>query len=287
MFDLHIHSRHSDGTLSVPEIAAIIKKKGLAHCSLVDHNTVAGIRELEACLAGSGTIVIPGTELTAKDNEDEVHLLAYDFDLDVVARMLHERDEIVRRQKIEEVKAAIPLFQKEGFTMTDGLAPVEKKPASLTTALDICAHRENQELFRKRHGKELTPEDFFWVYQAPNKSCAVKRAGVTIAWVVEQFHTVARDLIIAHPFVSVSVVVKPLTVARLHDLLKRGVTGIEVYHNQTTIEQIQLLKKIVREHGLSYTGGSDFHGKPADTPIGQYGAETVIPSFRLSRHRGD
>ena len=171
--------------------------------------------------------------------------------------------------------------------MTDGLAPTEKKPASLTTALDICSHRENQALFRKRHGKELTPEDFYWAYQAPNKSCAVKRAGVTIEWVVEKFHAVARDLIIAHPFVSVSVVVKPLDEARIHGLLKRGVTGIEVYHNQTTCEQIQRLKKIVQERGLSYTGGSDAHGKPTDTPIGQYGSDTVIPNFRLSRHRSD
>ena len=103
-FDLHFHSSYSDGKLSVPELAAIVKRKKLEYCALADHNTVNGINELIKCLDGSGIKVIPATELTAKHNDNEVHILAYDFDIDVVAEILKERNTIVRRKKIEEMK---------------------------------------------------------------------------------------------------------------------------------------------------------------------------------------
>ena len=280
-FDLHFHSTYSDGKLSVPELAAIIKHEKLKFCALVDHNSIDGIRELETCLDGSGVKVIAGIELTAKYNEDEVHILAYDFDIDEVAEIVRERNDFVRHQKIEEMKRAIHLSHKEGFEITDGLIPSEKQPVSLTIALDICANRFNQDLFLKRHAKLLVPEEVYYEYQSPGKSCAVERSGVTIQWLVGKFKRVVRDLIIAHPFVSVSVVTKPLDETRIKDLLRIGITGIEVYHNKTSDEQISLLKKIVNEHELHYTGGSDFHGKNTDTPIGQYGSDRALSDFYL------
>lgn len=284
-FDLHFHSTYSDGKLSVPELATIIKQEKLKFCALVDHNTVEGIQELQTCLNDSGITVISGTELTAKsDNENEIHILAYDFDINEAKKILNERNDLVRQQKIEEMKKAIHLSRKEGLEIKENLAPTEKQPATLTTALDICASRANQKLFLKKYGKELLPEDVYYQYQAPGKSCAVKRSGVTVEWLVEKFKNVAQDLIIAHPFVSVSVVTKPLDEPRIKDLLQRGITGIEAYHNKTSDEQIILLKKIIRERGIHYTGGSDFHGNKTDTTIGQYGPARAIPNFCLSRY---
>lgn len=281
--DLHFHSAYSDGKLSVPEIATIIKEKKIKYCSLVDHNTVAGVRELVTMLVGSETIVIPGTELTAKYKDNEVHILAYDFKIDAMAQILQERNDIVCRQKIEEMEMAINLSRHAGLKITDGLAPIEKQPATLTIALDICSHQRNQDLFIKKYGKTFIPENVYYEYQAPDKPCAVERAGVTVAWLVDKLRHVARDLIIAHPFVSVSVVTHPLDESSINDLLKIGLTGVEVYHNDTSKEQIAWLKTMASNRAMHYTGGSDSHGKATDTPIGQYGPDKVIPDFQLSR----
>lgn len=283
-FDFHFHSTHSDGKLSVPALAKIISIQKLDVCSLTDHNTVAGIRELEACLDGAGIKVIPGVELTTKYNADEVHILAIDFDVDAVAEILKARNELVRRQKTEEMKASIELSRKEGLEITDGLIPVEKQPVTLTIALDICASQSNQALFMRRHGKPLIPEDVFFEYQAPGKSCAVERSGVTAEWIVEKFRGVARDLIIAHPFVRVSVVTKPLDEMRMKDLLRIGMTGIEMYHTKTSDEQIALIRKIVQENRLHYTGGSDFHDRETDPTLGEYGFERILPDFYLENY---
>lgn len=282
--DLHFHSTYSDGKLSVPELASIIKQQELNYCALVDHNCIDGIRELEKYLAGSGVILIHGVELTAKYGKDEVHVLAYDFDIDEAAKIVAERNELVRSQKIEEMKRAINLSRKEGFVITDGLVPLKKQPVTLTTALDICANSINQELFIRRHGKKLAPEEVYWEYQAPGKSCEVERSGVTVDWLVKKFRGITRDLIIAHPFVSVSVVTKPLDEVRINDLLSIGVTGVEVYHNQTSDEQISLLKRIVSDRGIHYTGGSDFHGNSKDSPIGHFGPDRSVPGFYLANY---
>jgi len=285
--DLHFHSNYSDGKLPVSEIAAIIKSEKLKFCALVDHDSVAGVRELETYLNGSGTKVITGVELTARYNENEIHILAYDFNIDVAAEILKERKELVGLQKIEEMKKAIQLFRGEGFEITDGLVPSEKQPVGLTVALDVCASRFNQDLFTKRHAKLIIPEEVYYEYQAPGKSCAVERSDITVEWLVKKFKRVARDLIIAHPFVSVSVVTKPLNEKDISNLVRIGLTGVEVYHNETSDEQISLVKRIVRERGLHYTGGSDSHGKKGDTPIGQYGSNRTIPDFYLSNYNSN
>jgi len=280
-FDLHFHSNHSDGKLSISELAVIIKEEKLEYCALADHNTVSGVRGLTKALVNSPTKVIPATEITAKYNDNEIHILAYDFDIDEAAEILNERAEILRVKKIEEIKIAMKLSRQAGLEVARDLEPLEKQPVSLTVALDICANSINQKFFLKQYGKQLIPEDIYYLYQAPGKSCAVERSGVTVEWVIRKFKKVARALIIAHPFVSVSVVTKPLDETGIDDLLKLGLTGIEVYHNNTSKEQIEFLKIKALKEQIHYTGGSDFHGKINDTPIGQYVPLSVIPDFYL------
>ncbi len=284
-FDLHLHSTCSDGKLSVSEIALIVKEKKLEYCALTDHDSVDGIQKLIKRLEGSVTKVIPAVELTAKQHDNEVHILAYDFDIRLAAEIIKERNEIVRSQKKREMEVAIKLSRKAGLEVSDDLSPSEKQPVSLTVALDICSGNANQNFFLKKYGKQFVAEDVYYEYQAPGKSCAVERSGITVKWLVEKFKGIAQDLIIAHPFVSVSVVTKPLNESEIDNLLKIGLTGIEVYCNNTTVEQIDLLKRMVEERSLHYTGGSDFHGRETDTPIGQYGPISFIPGFFLANHK--
>ncbi|MBI5621770.1 hypothetical protein HY933_02830 [Candidatus Falkowbacteria bacterium] len=283
-YDLHFHSSHSDGKLSIAELAAMIKEKLLIYCAVADHDTVAGVWELQNCLAGAGATVIPATELTAKYGNNEVHLLAYDFDISAMAAVLAERHELVDFQRIKEMAMAIQQFRAEGFIVDKNLLPVVTQPIGLTVVLALCANSLNQEIFIQRHGKPFVPEDVFYAYQAPGKPCATERSGVTVEWLVDRVKNIVHDLIIAHPFVSVSVVTKPLDEAELKKLLDMGITGVEVYHHDTSDEQIKFLEQFVREHGLHYTGGSDSHGREKNTPLGQYGVGKVIPGFCLTNY---
>lgn len=66
--DLHIHSSHSDGTGSIPEILEYAATKtDLRVIAITDHNTIAGALEAKALEAAYGIEVIVGEEVSSAD----------------------------------------------------------------------------------------------------------------------------------------------------------------------------------------------------------------------------
>ncbi|HUC58747.1 MAG TPA: CehA/McbA family metallohydrolase [Streptosporangiaceae bacterium] len=64
--DLHSHTVHSDGALTVPELARFAAERGLDFIAVTDHNTVSHHRELPAASAAHDIVLLPGQELTAE-----------------------------------------------------------------------------------------------------------------------------------------------------------------------------------------------------------------------------
>ena len=285
IIDLHFHSTYSDGKMSVEELATRIKERKLKYCALTDHNTVSGVVSLQDCLKDSDITIIPGVELTALFGQNEIHVLAYDFDVNVVEKILEERNSLVKKQKINELHQITNLFSLKGLQVSDNLIPSNKKPVGYTLAIDICSKQFNQNIFLKRHGKILTPEDVYFEYQATGKSCAVARSGVSIEWLFSKLKNKVSDFVIAHPFLQTSVANRPLTKNDILSLLKMGISGLEIYHDKTSDDKIQWLKKICDKKKLNYTGGSDFHGRPNNLNLGLYGLDLEVPSFKLSNYQ--
>jgi predicted metal-dependent phosphoesterase TrpH len=74
--DLHTHSTASDGSRTPREVAEAAANAGLTAIALTDHDTLSGF--LEARDAGSelGLRVIAGVELSAHQDDHEIHILA-------------------------------------------------------------------------------------------------------------------------------------------------------------------------------------------------------------------
>jgi PHP domain len=64
--DLHAHTVHSDGALTVPELAALAVERGLDYLAVTDHNTVSHHDELADAAERYGLILIPGQEVTTE-----------------------------------------------------------------------------------------------------------------------------------------------------------------------------------------------------------------------------
>jgi hypothetical protein len=62
--DLHTHTVHSDGVLTVAELAVLATERGLDFIAVTDHNTVSHHAELAAVGRRYGITLIPGQEVT-------------------------------------------------------------------------------------------------------------------------------------------------------------------------------------------------------------------------------
>lgn len=62
--DFHAHSVHSDGVLSIRQLAHLAVSRGLDFLAVTDHNTISHHRHLAAEGAAAGIHLIPGQELT-------------------------------------------------------------------------------------------------------------------------------------------------------------------------------------------------------------------------------
>ena len=65
--DLHTHTVHSDGALTVGELARFAAESGLEFIAVTDHNTVSHHRELPPAASRHGITLIPGQEVTTSD----------------------------------------------------------------------------------------------------------------------------------------------------------------------------------------------------------------------------
>jgi hypothetical protein len=62
--DLHSHTVHSDGAMTVPELACFAVSRGLDFIAVTDHNTVSHHAELPAAAAQYAITLLPGQEVT-------------------------------------------------------------------------------------------------------------------------------------------------------------------------------------------------------------------------------
>lgn len=278
IIDLHMHSLYSDGNLSITELAALIKEAGIKYCSVTDHDTVGGVSGLMKHLKGSNVVVIPGVELTALYEKQEVHILAYGFQIDKISKILRKKQKVTRQKKIKELELAKKLFKQDGFIVSDDVKLEKNQPVGLAVALDVYNNHKNS---KKIRGK--SPEQFYDTYQSPGAPCHTERSGVTVKWVINNFRKSCSDLILAHPFNPVSFLVKPLKIKDIKCLIDMGLDGIEVYHPGLSDKQIRIMEKLVQKNSWNFTGGSDYHGrnKNNNEKLGHIRDDFIINSFKL------
>ncbi len=75
-----MHSTASDGVLPPARVVELAKERGLLGMALTDHDTVDGLEEATAAGRRLDFTVIPGIELSAEYNDQDVHILGYWID---------------------------------------------------------------------------------------------------------------------------------------------------------------------------------------------------------------
>ena len=247
MIDLHLHTTASDGRLSPAQLVARAAAAGLTTISVTDHDTVAAIAEATDVAAIAKIRVVPGIEITAVDQERDVHMLGYFFDpASATLAALLERQRALRVSRVREIAARLDVL---------GM------PVDVETVLRSAAARPGSSVGRPQLARELTKagyvssvQEAFDAWLAAGRPAFVPRTGPSPATVVDAVHEAGGVASMAHPGVTGrDDLIRPL--------VDRGLDAIEVYHSDHSPQEEQSYQGIARQLGILVTGGSDFHGE--------------------------
>ena len=67
--DLHCHTKLSDGSLGIEDLVLLAKKKGIETIAITDHDCLAGTVRGKIIGDRYGVNVIPGVELSSRDEK--------------------------------------------------------------------------------------------------------------------------------------------------------------------------------------------------------------------------
>ena len=115
--DLHLHTRLSDGTLSVEELLALSKRKGLRCISITDHDNLDSYKIAEGPAHDIGLELIPGIEISAVWQGKDIHILGYFCDPTNLALNM----ELV----VDHGRGYVPADRNKNPAMPIGTIPVD------------------------------------------------------------------------------------------------------------------------------------------------------------------
>ncbi|THB71256.1 MAG: PHP domain-containing protein [Desulfobulbaceae bacterium] len=248
MIDLHLHSTHSDGTLSPTELVEMACKNELLAIAITDHDTVSGITEAQQAGVKNNIGVIAGVELSVESADGYFHLLGYDFDhehpriIDALEKLQHSRMqrnlEMLERLKDMGIKISFEELKKESQIGQIGRPHIAKvlRQKGLVKSIDQAFDR----------------------YLRKGKPAYVSREILSLNEAIALLKQAGGKAVLAHP-VQIG-----YSIDKIKGLLKKmkstGLDGIETYYPTQKGRVQRQLTKIAEELALLETGGSDYHG---------------------------
>jgi len=267
--DLHIHSRFSDGALTPEEILITAKKKGLSAISITDHDVVSAYPFAIQKGSEMGIEVIPGVELScgvvngADNKAKDIHILAYFFDYQN-KRLLDALEEM-RRARVVRAKKIVEKLNKIGIDLHfDTVLRSAKDAASIGRPhiADALLHEEFVYTYREAFEKYLG-------YNCPAYEEKMQLSPSDVFGLVKEAGGVS---IMAHPGITAVDYLIP-------ELIKQGLSGLEVYHADHSVNQRKHYAAICKKDRLLFTGGSDYHRDTNKTHSPEIGEPNIRASL--------
>lgn len=266
MIDLHIHSIHSDGTLSPAQIVTVAVQKGVTAIAVCDHNVIAGSVEARPLAEKAGLQFLPGVEIDAMLLGRDAHILCYGADFSdpallscirrARARLDWMSDELLRRMLPDFPGLDYAEYESLAHDVSQGGWKLLQylKAKGVTAALGDALH-------------------FYDDYGVTYESAGFDPAANVIAAI----HAAGGCAILAHPGVTF----RENPVEALDEARLLGIDGAECYYPRHTAALTERLLRFCDFHKLSATAGSDCHGCYGRARIGD--THTPADALRL-RH---
>lgn len=269
-YDLHCHSRFSDGTLSPADLVARAAAHGVKVLSLTDHDDMKGLDEAAKAAATHGIEFINGVEISVSWRKHTVHIVGLRIDPnDPVLQDGLSSIRSGRRRRAEQMAESLASVGIGG--VLEGAMRYASNPEMIGRA------HFARYLVEAGHCKDV--RSVFKSYLVKGKPGFVPHEWASLQDAMSWIHGSGGIAVLAHPG-RYSAGRKPMRRTTLHELLQEfvelGGQGIEVVSGSHSPPQYAEFARYAKEFGLLCSCGSDFHG-----PDESYRDLGRLPDFPL------
>jgi predicted metal-dependent phosphoesterase TrpH len=268
--DLHIHSKESDGKLTVEELFKEAKSRNVSFMAITDHDSI--VCQTQAIIEARRNSIgyISGVELNVTFSSPKYHegkavsldFLGYQFDasnqnlndkLDTMAKYRVERAaKILSKLNAELEKEKIAKLTDKDFRLIeDSVDGVLGRPHIADYLVKKKIVKSRQEAFDKYLVK-----------------CDVPKYPLNLEEASKLIRDADGKLILAHPNdphgTSLTTLSQSLfdQTEIIQDKMLPYIDGVECWHSRNNVETTNHYTTFAKKHGLMMTGGSDCHQKP-------------------------
>ncbi|MBR0075946.1 MAG: PHP domain-containing protein [Synergistaceae bacterium] len=264
MIDLHIHSNASDGTDSPDELLQNIKTAGIKTFALTDHDTITGVLKISKIIPDDIKF-IKGIEFSCRTGKSKCHILGlnYDENNENFVNALNAGDKLRHEKFYKRIE-----FLRDKFNIVftpDEIENLLKIPSVGKPHLGNLIVAKG---FANTRVEAI--ENFIDKLKTGNDK-------IDAEFAIHSINSSGGISIWAHPLGGEREEELPENkfIETLSELKSYGLKGLECYYSKYEIEKCRRLEKFAHENNLLISGGSDYHGKNKNIPLGKLNAENI------------
>jgi len=247
-WELHCHSKYSDGQLTCPELFQLAVNNGIAHLALTDHDTASGYRAaLDNCWVPEDLTLYPATELSCVWKGRTIHVVGLGIDALGSDWLQIEADYVERREA--RFKRILHVLTKAGFSLSEADIREIANPGPPARPHVAQYLVETEQVKSTSHAYKR------WLGQG--KPGDVKNQWPDISEAVESIIQCGGMAVLAHPHRY------DLTWAKTRELLdaftEAGGQAVEIACVGMNPEKRKFLVDQALTREMYVSGGSDFH----------------------------
>jgi predicted metal-dependent phosphoesterase TrpH len=254
-FDLHNHSRYSDGLLSPTQLIELAARTGVDAIALTDHDTTDGLAEAAQAAQQAGIVLVPGVEISVSWGDTTLHVVG--LQVDAASPVLVAGLKSVRDGRLDRARRIAAQLGQLGFgdTLEGALALAENK--EMLSRTHFARHLAEQ-------GRVKNIQQAFDKYLATGKPAYVAHRWAGLEEAVSWIRASGGTAVLAHPG---RYNLKPMMRHEMLAEFKRlGGEAIEVVTGSHRPEEYALWQREALEHGFMASRGADYHG-PGESPV--------------------
>lgn len=244
--DLHCHSTHSDGSLTIPELVQRALAKQVDMLAITDHDTVSGSLQAATYIAENDLPInlINGVEVSCQWHAFEIHIVGLNFNPsnNRITALLQQQQQ-ARADRFEKILAKLAqrgiLLQRQECAFSG--MPTRKHIA------DALLNR----------GYVERPQQAFDRFIGKGQSAYVKAQWCSIEEAIAAIHAAGGVAVLAHPhaYKLSNKWLRKLCV----EAKEWGLDALEVSISQQPMGQRNALAEFAADYQLQASQGSDFH----------------------------